>query len=161
MRTVRATLPERDGWLETGKLSTDYLNQYNEALMLLEMSAMDPSLASDLKAWRPVGYVEHFESSQLRCGHGAVAAYRQLSRNSQMAFEQLCGGMDRLVRTVVAALERLADPADAIYVIDIAVGSLKELLARATAFINTGGDLTSVAFDEEELQVAADRIMGA
>lgn len=159
MNTVRATVPERDALLETGKLSTDYLNRYNEALMLLEMAATDPSLAADLSAWRPVGYIDHFLFSQLRCSTGAIAAYRSLPANSRAAFEQLCAGMDRLVKTVVEALHRLADPADAVYVIDIAVDSLKSLLARATAFINTGGDLTSVAFDESELQIAVDHII--
>jgi hypothetical protein len=156
---VRAIFAERDAFLETGELSTDYLNRYNEALMLLEMTAMDASMADDLAAWTPLGYVAHFERAGLRCGPGAISAYCRLSPLARGAFEHLCNGMDRLVKTVVQALGQMKDPSDAVFVIDIAIGSFKSMLARATAFINTGGDLTAAAFDEAELQIAVDQLM--
>ncbi len=160
MTALQAIRAERDELLETGQLSTDYLNRYNEALMLLEMAAMDPSIVEDLSAWRPLGYVAHFEQSGLRCGPGAIAAYGALAPISRQAFEHLCAGMDRLVMSVVNALAALKDPGDAIFVVDIAVGSFKSLLTRATAFINTGGDLASAAFDESELQATVDQLIG-
>jgi hypothetical protein len=156
---LHAVQVERDELLETGQLSTDYLNRYNEALMLIEMASMDPSIVDDLAAWRPLGYIQHFERAGLRCGPGAIAAYAGLTPHSRHAFEHLCSGMDRLVATVVNSLKALKDPDDAVFVVEIAVGSFKSLLARATAFINTGGDLASAAFDESELQDTVDRLL--
>jgi hypothetical protein len=149
----------RDELLETGQLSTDYLNRYNEALMLIEMAAMDPSIIEDLSAWRPLGYVAHFENAGLRCGPGAIAAYHDLTPLSRQAFEHLCAGMDRLVMSVVNALNALKDPEDAVFVVEIAAGSFRSLLSRATAFINTGGDLAAAAFDESELQSTVDQLI--
>ena len=159
MTSVQALLTERDAFLETGELSTDYLNRYNEALMLLEMSAMDASMVDDLRAWKPLGYTEHFEQAGLRCGPGAIGAYHRLMPVSRMAFEHLCAGMDRLVRTVLQAFDQMKDPDDAVFVVDIAVGSFRSMLTRATAFINTGGDLAAAAFDEAELQTTVDQLI--
>jgi hypothetical protein len=157
---ARAISIHQDTLLVTGELSTDYLNRYNEALMLLEMAAMDPTMVDDLAAWRPLGYVAHFEQANLRCGPGAIAAYHGLSHLSRTAFENLCTTMDRLVKSVVEALQRMKAPEDAVFVIQIALGSFKSLLSRATAFINTGGDLAAAAFDESEIQDAVDQLMG-
>ena len=156
---MQAGYSERDAFLERGSLSTDYLNRYNEALMLLEMTAVDASMAEDLAKWQPLGYISHFEKAGLRCGPGAIAAYRRLPPVSRSAFEHLCAGMDRLVKTVVQALEQLKDTDDAVFVIDIAVGSFRSMLTRATAFINTGGNLAAAAFDETELQSTVDQLM--
>ncbi|MGL4728536.1 MAG: hypothetical protein ACRCWO_07250 [Bosea sp. (in: a-proteobacteria)] len=160
MVALHAVQVVRDELLETGHLSTDYLNRYNEALMLIEMASMDPTIVEDLAAWRPLGYVAHFENAGLRCGPGAIAAYQCLTPLSRQAFEHLCSGMDRLVMSVVNALNALKAPEDAVFVVDIAVSSFKSLLSRATAFINTGGDLASVAFDESELQSTVDQLIG-
>ena len=37
-------------------LSTDYLNHFNEAVMLLEMIPVMPECGEDLAAWRPLSY---------------------------------------------------------------------------------------------------------
>ena len=45
------------------QLSTDYLNRFGEALMLIEMAPMDArSVLAELQSWAIVGYVEHFET---------------------------------------------------------------------------------------------------
>ena len=56
------------------RLSTDFLNRYSEALMLIEMVAMDETILADLQAWQSVGYREHFAASALRCAGSALAA---------------------------------------------------------------------------------------
>ena len=44
-------------------LATDYLNHFNEAIMLLEMLSSCPDCRDDILAWRPMSYREHFEAS--------------------------------------------------------------------------------------------------
>jgi hypothetical protein len=150
---------EPDRFVEGVQLSTDYLNRYNEALMLIEMAAFDISLVEDLKAWKALSYVEHFQAAQLRCAPGALLAYEALMPNAKGAFNSLCKAMDQLVKTVVNALNELRDPEDAVFIVDIAVGSFKSMLSRATAFINTNGDMAAAAFDERSLQATVDALV--
>ena len=46
-------------------LATDYLNHFNEAIMLLEMPSSCPECRDDFLGWRPLSYREHFESCLL------------------------------------------------------------------------------------------------
>ena len=41
-------------------LATDFLNHFNEAIMLLEVLPMAPECKADILAWRPMSYREHF-----------------------------------------------------------------------------------------------------
>jgi hypothetical protein len=56
-------------------LATDYLNLFNEAVMLFEMGLDMPDMAEELTDWRPHGYVEHFERSGFEQKDVVVAAY--------------------------------------------------------------------------------------
>ena len=47
-------------------LSTDYLNHFTEALMVLEMVRDMPECIDDLRAWQPKTYTEHFAGSRLQ-----------------------------------------------------------------------------------------------
>jgi hypothetical protein len=44
-------------------LATDYLNHFNEAIMLLEMIPDMPECAEDFLGWQPLSYREHFTAS--------------------------------------------------------------------------------------------------
>ncbi len=56
-------------------LATDYLNHFNEAIMLLEMLPMAPDCKADFLAWRPMSYAEHFAASHFKHRDLAIAAY--------------------------------------------------------------------------------------
>ena len=45
-------------------LSTDYLNHFTEAIMLLEMLSSCPECLDDFLGWRPKSYREHFAASR-------------------------------------------------------------------------------------------------
>ena len=47
-------------------LATDYLNHFNEAIMLLEMVPDMPECAEDFLSWQPLSYAEHFMGFQLQ-----------------------------------------------------------------------------------------------
>ena len=44
-------------------LATDYLNHFNEAVMLLEMIPDMPECVEDFLQWQPLSYAEHFIAS--------------------------------------------------------------------------------------------------
>ena len=56
-------------------LATDYLNHFNEAIMLLEMLPSCPDCVEDFLAWRPMSYREHFAGSHFKGRDLAIAAY--------------------------------------------------------------------------------------
>lgn len=139
-------------------LSTDYLNRYGEALMLLEIAPMDPGVVEDLAVWRAVGYREHFETSQLRCTESALSAYDNLAADRRQAFEELCGAMNRLIATVTALLVEKPEDPEATAVIDVACEALRTLMGRATQFINANGRVDIGALEGVGLQDEIDAL---
>lgn len=59
---------------DTG-LSTDFLNQYNELSMLLDLAADDPDILEELEDWSPRSYRDHFAASSFKDWALVVAAY--------------------------------------------------------------------------------------
>lgn len=150
---------QTDRFVASSRLSTDYLNLYAEALMLIEMAAFDPEVMSELKAWKPVGYLEHFQASNLRCACAASEAYMALDPTARRAFETLCGAKNQLVQTVIITLDEGGETGSHAAVIEIAAEAFRNLFSRANAFINSGGDMEMAAYDKIELQAAIDRIL--
>lgn len=142
---------ERGAVPATPQLSTDYLNRYAEALMLLELAPTDPEIIADLQAWSAVGYREHFELSELRCRPSALAAYDGLAGDRRRAFERLCLSMNRLITSVTALLAsqqaNAAQGSDVAVVVDVASEALRTLMAHATQFINANGLVDIAALD--------------
>ena len=127
--------------------------------MLIEMAAIDPEVMSELKAWKPVGYLEHFQASNLRCACAACEAYMALDPTARRAFETLCSAKNQLVQTVIITLDEGGETGSHAAVIEIAAEAFRNLFYRANAFINSGGDMEMAAYDKIELQAAIDRIL--
>lgn len=161
---MRALDIETGEWPEAeppAQLSTDYLNRYGEALMLLEMAPMDPGVIDDLKSWRAVGYVEHFENSNLRCTPSALAAYRGLAAARRQAFEELCVAMNRLIATATSLLADLEPDQGTTEIVAVASESLRTLIGRATQFINANGDVDVGALQGGGLQDEIDAVFAS
>ena len=56
-------------------LATDYLNHFNEAIMLLEMIPDMPECAEEFLEWQPRSYREHFAASNFRARELAIEAF--------------------------------------------------------------------------------------
>lgn len=68
-------------------LATDYLNLFNEAIMLFEMGLDMPDMAEELTDWRPHDYVEHFERSGFELKDVVIEAYRHAPAEIRAAFD--------------------------------------------------------------------------
>jgi len=154
------TSPTAADWTAP-QLSTDYLNRHSEALMLLEMVPVDREIVGDLKAWRAVGYFEHFAGSPLRCAGEAMAAYRGLGQREVQSFDALCAAMDRLIYTATALLDEMPAEEDPGLIVDVASLSLRRLIARATAFINANGQGEAAYIDPGAVQADIDAAMAS
>src|ERR1700674_4307630 len=58
-------------------LATDYLNHFNEAIMMMELAPQMLDCMEDLRAWRPLSYCEHFSASKFKERELAIAAYER------------------------------------------------------------------------------------
>ncbi|MGJ3265429.1 MAG: hypothetical protein ACFE0R_19600 [Salinarimonas sp.] len=142
-----------------GGLSNDYLNHFSEVLMLVELAAEDAEAFDDLAAWRPVDYPTYFAASQLRRAPAARAAYEALPAERRDAFEGLVAAMDRLASTAIRALRPPCEPLDAAHVAEVTGPALRRLIARASAFLNSGGRELPDEAEVEAAQQAIDRLL--
>ncbi len=117
-------------------LATDYLNHFNEAIMLLEMLAACPDCIEDFLAWRPMSYREHFAHSRFKGRELAIAAYEGADPALRAAIDVLSGTMTAVLLTTRGALRAEMEPDAAGTIAARAVACLKPLVARAGTVIN-------------------------
>lgn len=117
-------------------LSTDYLNHFTEAVMVLEMAASMPECLDDLRAWRPKTYTEHFTTSRFANREAVIRAYEAADPAVRAALDEASETLNTvLAQTRNVVLEHLATPAaDALA--QRALHWLKPLIARTAAVIN-------------------------
>jgi hypothetical protein len=117
-------------------LSTDYLNHFSEAIMILEMLPALPEAIDDFRAWRPRSYIEHFAASNFRNREAAIACYHAANPEIRQAFDQLADTMNAILTTtrdllatgnMAVAVKPLAESA---------LAWLRPLVARAGMVIN-------------------------
>jgi hypothetical protein len=117
-------------------LATDYLNHFNEAIMLLEMVSSCPDCRADFLGWRPLSYREHFLASRFKGRDLAIAAYDAADPNLRGCLDTLAGTMTAVLEAIRAAMGADMPPEAAGELADRATASLKLLVARAGAVIN-------------------------
>src|SRR5579859_2188105 len=88
---------------QTG-LATDYLNHFNEAIMLLEMIPDMAECAEDFLAWQPLSYTEHFTASNFKARDLAIAAYDSADAGIRAAFDSTTSAMTSILNEVSAAM---------------------------------------------------------
>ena len=121
-------------------LATDYLNHFNEAIMLLEMLSSCPDCREDFLAWQPMSYREHFVASRFRGRDMAIAAYDAADPTRRECLDALAGTMTAMLEATRAALRADMPPDAAGVLADRAAIWLKPLVARAGAVINGDAD---------------------
>src|SRR6267154_1654402 len=87
-------------------LATDYLNHFNEAIMLLEMIPDMPDCAEDFLTWQPLSYREHFAASNFRARELAIAAYDSADPAIRGEFDGITSAMTSILTAVGAAMRQ-------------------------------------------------------
>src|SRR4029077_11991463 len=85
-------------------LATDYLNHFNEAIMLLEMIPDIPECAEDFLQWRPLSYAEHFTASNFKDRDLAIEAYESTEARVRAQFDELTSSMTSILTAVGSAM---------------------------------------------------------
>ena len=93
-------------------LATDYLNHFNEIIMLLEMVPSMPECFEDAAAWQPKSYADHFRDSCFSDAELAILAYENAPANYRQAFDATIEQMDRLVLEAMPRIKALIEAGD-------------------------------------------------
>jgi hypothetical protein len=97
---------------DTTLLSTDYCNHLNEVVMMIGMVADMPVFLDDAKAWQPITYAEHFESSGLSIGPLAIEAYDFCEKRYRNPFDTTLDSFNQRVSTGCAELVKVVAGGD-------------------------------------------------
>jgi hypothetical protein len=138
-------------------LATDYLNHFNEAIMLLEMLSSCPDCRDDLLAWKPASYREHFAASRFKGRAMAIAAYDSADSNLRGSLDALADAMTAVLETTRATMSANLPQETTAVLAERAAALLKPLVVYAGALIS-GAAITGIA-DPVAPQAAVDRLM--
>jgi hypothetical protein len=129
-------------------LSTDYLNHFTEAVMVLEIAPDMPDCINALRDWQPKTYAEHFAASHFSNRDLIVGAYRAtdpavratLDATAETLNATLAATRDGLFRmTNVDALTRYS------------LGVVRPMLTRLATLINGAAQGTGQAHAQAEI----------
>jgi len=134
-------------------LSTDYLNHFTEAIMMLDMLATAPECVDDLRAWRPKTYIEHFADSGFRDREAVVRAYEAADPAVRDALERVSNTLNIVLTQARDIMMAHHAGPSAAALTRSAVTRLRPLVARAAAVIN-GSEVR--AAEQHEPQPAID-----
>ena len=121
-------------------LATDYLNHFNEAIMLLEMVPDVPECAEDFLGWRPLSYAEHFTASNFKARDLAIAAYDSADASIRAEFDNITSAMTSILTAVSAAMREARQDKTRAALAEQATGWVKPLVALAGGIINGGAE---------------------
>jgi hypothetical protein len=120
-------------------LATDYLNHFNEAIMLLEMITDMPDCAEDFLAWRPLSYADHFTASNFKAKDLAIAAYNSADRRIRAEFDNITSAMTSILTAVSEAMREAHQDKTRVRLAGQATGWVKPLVMQAGGIINGDG----------------------
>ena len=143
------------------RLATDYLNHFNEVVMLIDMLPMMPDCAPDVVAWQPCSYVDHFRQSHFKERDLAIAAYEASDPERRRAFDDTVARIDAAMANLQQMI--IEAPMDALPIealSDLSEMRIKPLLAHAMGLINGAPVASIVTEDTGDAQSAVDALFG-
>ena len=117
-------------------LATDYLNHFNEAIMLLEMVPDMPDCYELFLEWQPLSYAEHFTASNFRSRDLAIASYEATAPAIRAEFDTVVGTMTSILTAVGEAMRAVTQDRTRATLAEQAAAWVKPLVAVAGGVIN-------------------------
>ena len=121
-------------------LATDYLNHFNEVIMLIGMISDMPDCLEDAKAWAPKSYEDHFRDSVFVDKDLAILAYINSPARFRVPFDSTIAQMDNMVAASVSRIDTALGEGNPDKVADIVLNvsrNLKRLVDAASAASET------------------------
>jgi hypothetical protein len=94
-------------------LATDYLNVFNEAIMLFGLLPDMPDMIEELLVWQPLTYQQHFVRTGFAAKDLAILAYEHGDPAIKQPFDELSNATGTLLaHAIIQANDLLAAPAE-------------------------------------------------
>ncbi len=125
-------------------LATDYLNHFNEVVMLIGMVPDMPECLDDVMNWRPKSYPEHFRDTNFSAKELAIEAYEHSPAEFREPFDNTVEQADGIVQSSRARMiqlmeeQKLEELGD--YAMNVSAG-LQKLIDVASAVIHGSTEL--------------------
>ena len=145
---------------ETTLLATDYLNHFNEIIMVLEIVPDMPECLEEAQEWAPKSYQDHFRDSAFTDKDLAILAYENAPEAYKAPFDRTVDRMNKLVEQGLREITAKVEAGDE-NLLRVAVESLSQSLRdrieEASAIINghmqaaDQDDVDQIASGQEQL----------
>jgi hypothetical protein len=147
---------------ETTLLATDYLNHYNELVMLFDLIPDMPEMLDEAKDWKPKTYAQHFMDSAFSDKELAIAAYDNAADEHRVPFDETVLDADDRIALAISEIEQnIAANNDGQLRESVSILSreIQEILDRISAIIN--GDYgheeaESITLDQADIDALFD-----
>ena len=97
---------------EKSLLATDYLNHFNEIVMILDLVPDMPESLEDAKEWTPKSYVEHFRESTFTDKDLALFAYENSPEEYRVPFDDTVKQIHQIIADGLWDVERVVKTGD-------------------------------------------------
>ncbi len=117
-------------------LATDYLNHYNEVIMLLELVPDMPDMVHETLGWEPLDYEEHYARSNYRDRELVIEAYHCAPLSVRRRIHDLIDAMDAVLVSSLDALRKDPEGPNAGHIAFSTAERVKMLAAEAAGLMN-------------------------
>ena len=119
-------------------LATDYLNHFNEVVMLIEMVESMPECAEDIAEWQPYDYRAHFEITNYVGKEVAIASYDGADPALRAEFDTIIKALSDAVDGLRSAILEASQDENRGFpeVLPILDRDIRPLISMAGAMIN-------------------------
>lgn len=139
-------------------LSTDYLNHFNEMVMMIELYSTSPDVREEILAWKTLKYRQHFETSGFRAKSLALIGYDLAVDSLKRQLNIIVAEIDTVLLEAQDAVAAETNHGDSARALEEAVDAVEMLIARASALIN--GLAAPDEAEADDAQAAVDALFG-
>jgi len=122
-------------------IATDYLNHFNEIIMLFDLASEMPDCFQDVAAWQPASYPEHFSRSNFSDKGLAIEAYKLCPPDVRSTFDATVAELDAHllegIEQCLSTLER-GEPEKFKIMCRASAEQSRSLIDRLSAIIHEG-----------------------
>ncbi len=133
-------------------LATDYLNHFNEVVMMVDMLPDMPDCLDMVKEWQPKSYKDHFKDSTIADKDLAVEVYDHVEPICKKAFEDTIAQVEHSIFQAIIDAEEAIATGDMEYLrfkVGESAHEIHRLQDRLSAIIHGTADLSGTMIEEE------------
>jgi len=135
-------------------LATDYLNHFNEVVMMIDMLPDMPDCLDMVTEWEPKPYKDHFRDSTIADKDLAVEAYDHVKPLYKKAFEDTIAMIDSAIFQAIVDAEEAIKTGDMDYLrfkVSESAQGIHRLQDKLSAIIHGTADLSKTEEVEEKV----------